>query len=92
MDDDSYPYLLTTDWNYGDRAHRIVEMVEADVSIDLAPLQVRQRELEGLQHSYVRIEFTVGTRLPLGHALLRRGSRTRRNRALSGAVKSHCID
>jgi penicillin amidase len=33
--DGSYPYLLTTDWNYGDRAARIVELIEANSSIDL---------------------------------------------------------
>jgi penicillin amidase len=40
--DDSYPYLLTTDWNYGDRAFRIVEMIEADPSIDLTDVAVMQ--------------------------------------------------
>jgi penicillin amidase len=33
--DGSYPYLLTTDWNYGDRAARIVELIEANPAIDL---------------------------------------------------------
>ncbi len=32
--DGSYPYLITTDWNYGDRAARIVEMIEVNPSID----------------------------------------------------------
>ena len=40
--DDSYPYLLTTDWNRGDRAHRIVEMIEADTSIDPTDMAVMQ--------------------------------------------------
>jgi penicillin amidase len=40
--DDSYPYLLTTDWNYGDRAYRIVEMIEADASIDLDEVAAMQ--------------------------------------------------
>jgi penicillin amidase len=40
--DDSYPHLITTDWNYGDRAHRIVEMIEADQPIDLADVGVMQ--------------------------------------------------
>ncbi len=40
--DDSYPYLLTTDWNYGDRAYRIVEMIEADSSIDLIDVGLMQ--------------------------------------------------
>lgn len=33
--DGSYPYLLTTDWNYGDRAYRIREMVVADSDVTL---------------------------------------------------------
>ena len=40
--DDSYPYLLTTDWNYGDRAHRIVEMIESDPEIDISDIQAMQ--------------------------------------------------
>lgn len=40
--DDSYPYLITTDWNYGDRAYRIVEMIEADPSIDLDDIAAMQ--------------------------------------------------
>ncbi|MDJ0924301.1 MAG: penicillin acylase family protein [Acidimicrobiia bacterium] len=40
--DGSYPHLLTTDWNYGDRAGRIVEMIEADSSIDLDDVAAMQ--------------------------------------------------
>ncbi len=40
--DDSYPYLITTDWNYGDRAHRIVEMIEADPVIDIDDIAAMQ--------------------------------------------------
>ncbi len=42
--DDSYPYLLTTDWNYGDRAQRIVEMIESDSSIDLTDVAIMQMD------------------------------------------------
>lgn len=42
--DDSYPYLLTTDWNYGDRAARIVAMIESDPSIDLTEVAAMQRD------------------------------------------------
>lgn len=40
--DDSYPYLLTADWNYGDRAHRIVEMIESDPIVDIADIEAMQ--------------------------------------------------
>ena len=40
--DGSYPYLLTTDWNHGDRAARIVEMIEADSSIDFEDIAAMQ--------------------------------------------------
>lgn len=40
--DDSYPHLLTTDWNYGDRAYRIVEMVKADSEVDLDDVAAMQ--------------------------------------------------
>ncbi len=40
--DDSYPFLLTTDWNYGDRAHRIVEMIESEASLDLTDVALMQ--------------------------------------------------
>jgi penicillin amidase len=40
--DDSYPHLITTDWNYGDRAYRIVEMIEADTVIDLDDVAAMQ--------------------------------------------------
>ncbi len=42
--DDSYPFLITTDWNYGDRAARIVAMIEADPSIDVADVAAMQRD------------------------------------------------
>ena len=42
--DDSYPYLITTDWNYGDRAARITAMIEADPSIDLTDVASMQRD------------------------------------------------
>lgn len=42
--DDSYPHLLTTDWNYGDRAQRIVEMIEGDSSIDLVDVAIMQMD------------------------------------------------
>jgi penicillin amidase len=42
--DDSYPYLLTTDWNYGDRAARIVDMIESDASIEPADVAAMQRD------------------------------------------------
>lgn len=40
--DGSYPHLLTTDWNYGDRAARIVEMIEGDSSIDIEDIAAMQ--------------------------------------------------
>ncbi|MCP4968054.1 MAG: penicillin acylase family protein [bacterium] len=40
--DDSYPYPITRDWNYGDRAFRIVEMIEADSTIDMDDVSVMQ--------------------------------------------------
>lgn len=40
--DDSYPYLITADWNYGDRAYRIVEMIEADQAIDMDDIAAMQ--------------------------------------------------
>ncbi len=40
---DSYPYLVTTDWDYGFRAARIVEMIEkAPGKIDIAYIQTMQ--------------------------------------------------
>lgn len=42
--DDSYPFLITTDWNYGDRAARIVEMIEADPSIGVTDAAAMQRD------------------------------------------------
>jgi penicillin amidase len=42
--DDSYPFVITTDWNYGDRAARIVAMIEADPSIDLSDVAAMQRD------------------------------------------------
>lgn len=43
--DDSYPYLLTTDWNYGDRAARILEMVTADDRVDLDEIATMQTDV-----------------------------------------------
>lgn len=40
--DGSYPHLITTDWNYGDRAYRIVEMIEADADISLDDVAAMQ--------------------------------------------------
>jgi penicillin amidase len=40
--DDSYLYPITTDWNYGDRAFRIREMIEADSSVTLDDVAAMQ--------------------------------------------------
>lgn len=40
--DGSYPHLLTSDWDHGDRAARIVEMIEADSTIDLEDIAAMQ--------------------------------------------------
>ena len=40
--DDSYPYLITTDWNYGDRAYRIDEMIKGDPKISIGEIAVMQ--------------------------------------------------
>ena len=40
--DGAYPHLITTDWDHGDRAARIVEMIEADDSIDLDDVAAMQ--------------------------------------------------
>lgn len=60
--DGSYPYLLTTDWNYGDRAHRIVEMVEADSSVTLDDVAAMQsdnynRHAERLLPAFLEIDL-----------------------------------
>ncbi len=46
---DDYPYLVTTDWDYGFRAARIVEMIEnAPGKIDLAYIQKMQGDNRNL--------------------------------------------
>jgi penicillin amidase len=40
--DGSYPYLITADWNYGDRAHRILEMVAADSAVTIEAVAAMQ--------------------------------------------------
>ncbi|PWH17835.1 MAG: penicillin acylase family protein [Anaerolineae bacterium] len=46
---DDYPYLISTDWDYGYRAARIVEMIEnAPGKIDAAYFQTMQTDSESL--------------------------------------------
>jgi penicillin amidase len=61
--DGSYPYLITADWNYGDRAYRIREMVQADSSVTLDDVAVMQldsynRHAERLLPSLLDIDLT----------------------------------
>jgi penicillin amidase len=54
---DEYPYLLAKDWNYGFRARRIVNMIEAAPGlIDIAYMQNMQRDAH---------DFSAETYVPL---------------------------
>jgi penicillin amidase len=44
----NYPYSLSLDWDPGDRAQRIVELIEADPSISLADIQAFQGDSDVL--------------------------------------------
>lgn len=61
--DGSYPHLITTDWNYGDRAYRIVEMLEEDSSVTLDDVAAMQfdsynRHAERLLPSLLDIDLS----------------------------------
>ncbi len=49
-----YPYLITTDWDYGYRAKRIVEMIEgAGGPMDIAYMQKIQGDNQNMSASYL---------------------------------------
>lgn len=70
-----YPYLLSTDWDYGDRARRIVDMIEnAPGPIDIAYIQKmqgddRNRNAEALVPALLRMPLE-DERLDRARALL----------------------
>lgn len=66
--DGSYPHLLTSDWNLGDRAQRIVELVEglAEASIDdLAAIQFDNRNLAAERIRPLFLDLPAGELVPL---------------------------
>lgn len=64
----SYPYLITTDWDYGFRAQRIVEMIEkGPQKIDLATMQKMQGDSYDASSAFI---LPILLQIPLDEANL----------------------
>ncbi|GHJ39710.1 hypothetical protein Sm713_53190 [Streptomyces sp. TS71-3] len=48
VDKDKYPYLLTTDWEYGTRSQRITDLIESKIKHDgkISPDDMRQMQMD----------------------------------------------
>lgn len=68
---DDYPYLITSEWDYGFRAQRIVEMIEnAPGSIDIAYMQKMQGDNKSLIAANL-VPLLMAVDLPADLAALR---------------------